>query len=764
MSERLTAEAKALAYSLGADLVGVGNIERWANCPPLISPAGILPTAKSVLVCGIHHTDAMIEIGGEQTPHEQGTYTYQMLMNAHLDTMSYHIGRFFEDRGYPTVPICASNIWRYREYKDLDAVFAPDMSHIYASVAAGLSELGFSGLAMTPEYGPRNRFVSIITEAPLVPTPLLPGKTLCDDCGMCTKHCPTFAFTEEAQGEVVLEIEGHTYTRCNKSLWRCSWGEHFGLDVEAELPDVVNEAAILEKVKELGLRGGTMGCCIKVCLPKERRVWDKDYCSGPRRKKEVVPTSPTPLRSVQENIVADMLDDGIDAVMVEDRAAWEARGWDLSLLLPDAESVILLAVKYPQTFAKSTGEKQVSFGSAAQYLGQRSAFYAARALEKQGYSGAPYVAGGLRGPGQELLLAMRDAVGDLVGEAGHFPAFVVTSAVLKSETRIADPDVLTDGMDPVEAVRMLACELGADIVGVTSAASIESLEPGLRQIFDGELLLHARETGTRWLTSSADVTESTRTVLMPRDHLEGAKSVIVLGARIPQASAARMGEPPAEAIGPYAFATYQNHRSLNLVALKLMKQMNDWGARTTATYDLCGTGSFAANPRGPQPNAFCNRFAALCAGVGTLTKGGFINSPELGPNLRTIAIVTDWDLGEDELPPLGDLRTECDTGCSRCVAHCTVDAFKEPSAIEFEGQTLTFHPVEQVRCDWALRYGLVPEEGVQYTGSSSDAPIPDDVTAEALAEGMTKQDTILKIRPCVAEMCMMSCPYLRPQE
>ena len=52
---------------------------------------------------------------------------------------------------------------------------------------------------------------------------------------------------------------------------------------------------------------------------------------------------------------------------------------------------------------------------------------------------------------------------------------------------------------------------------------------------------------------------------------------------------------------------------------------------------------------------------------------------------------------------------------------------------------------------------------MQYTGSTSNAPIPGEVTAEALAEGMAKQDTILKFRPCVAEMCMMACPYLRPQ-
>ncbi|MBT4819348.1 MAG: hypothetical protein HON70_26815, partial [Lentisphaerae bacterium] len=119
---------------------------------------------------------------------------------------------------------------------------------------------------------------------------------------------------------------------------------------------------------------------------------------------------------------------------------------------------------------------------------------------------------------------------------------------------------------------------------------------------------------------------------------------------------------------------------------------------------------------------------------------------------------------EDALADLTGLRTECDGGCDRCITHCTVDAFKDTVSIDVDGTELAFKPVEQVRCDWALRYGLVPEEGVLYTGSKSNAPIPDKVTAEALAEGMTLQDTILKVRPCVAEKCMLACPYTRPQD
>ena len=65
MDNKLTQQIKNFAYSIGADLVGIANIERYENAPIAMSPQGILPTAKSVIVCAIHHPDAAIELDGE---------------------------------------------------------------------------------------------------------------------------------------------------------------------------------------------------------------------------------------------------------------------------------------------------------------------------------------------------------------------------------------------------------------------------------------------------------------------------------------------------------------------------------------------------------------------------------------------------------------------------------------------------------------------------------------------------------------------------
>jgi epoxyqueuosine reductase QueG len=763
MDQRLTALAKQKAFELGADLVGVGNIERWAAAPPLMSPSGIMPDGRAVLVCAIHHTDAMIEIGGEGSPHEQGSYTYQYFMNNHLDVISYAMGKFFEDLGYRAVPITASNIWRYREYKGLKAIFAPDMSHIYASVAAGLTELGFSGLAMSPEYGPRNRFVSIITDAPLVPDPLLPGGTLCDNCGQCVEHCATEAFSKEVKGEVAIEIEGRSYSRCNKNLWRCAWSEHFGLDCEAPIPEKVDEEAILEKIKEIGMRGGTMGCCLKYCLPRDKRSWNKDYSSAPIRKKSVVPARPAPDRNVQESILSNALSYGADMLSVQSAADWEAKGFDLKPLLPDVKSIVLFAVKRPSTVSASDN-KLVALGDRMGYVMNKCAFYTAATLEKLGYSGAPYSMSGLKkDPGKTALENVKNQWSAAVNDPTAVLGFTLTSAELTPTERCAVYGSKPAALDSKETIRKLALELGADVVGFSSAKRLTDAINSSRSALDGERILNAREVGALWLNSLAEITESQRQVQVPADYLADAKSVIVLGVRIPKESSDCLGRHDAEAIGPYAFAQHQSHRTLGSAALPLTKTLEGWGFKCVAVNDLANTGSWISNPRGAFPNIFANRLAALCAGLGTITKGGFINNPQFGTNLRYVAIITDADLAEDPLADLHGLRTKCEN-CDRCLTHCSVKAYKGDASVQVDGHFLKFGIVEQARCDWALRYGLVADEGQKLTGATTNVLPPEKITKEALSDALAQRDPIVRIRPCVAEMCAMACPYTRSQE
>jgi ferredoxin len=61
-------------------------------------------------------------------------------------------------------------------------------------VAAGLASFGLSGLALTPQFGGRQRFLGLPTTAPLRPAEkFLAPAEVCDGCLECVTHCPAKA-------------------------------------------------------------------------------------------------------------------------------------------------------------------------------------------------------------------------------------------------------------------------------------------------------------------------------------------------------------------------------------------------------------------------------------------------------------------------------------------------------------------------------------------------------------------------------------------
>ena len=339
---------KNFAYELGADLVGFGDIDRCKHAPIMMSPQGVFPGSKTVIVMGLHHPDACIELGGENHPQEIGAYSVQYLMNSRLDEISYRMATFMEKQGYGAIPICSSNIWRYNQYKSLKAVFAPDVSNIYMPVVAGLADMGYSGLALTPEYGARNRFVTIITDAEIEPDPLIEPGTICDNCMLCRKHCPSQALSKEIAGDKVLKISDKEYRFADKNLWRCAWGEHFDLDLDLELPEKVTEEVIVDYVKKYGTRGGEMGQCLKFCTPKKIRTFDKSYSKTPMRKYCVSWDEDLESRAVNDKLISDCYAKDIEHVVVQSAESLKAKGIDVNSMLPGTKSAISLICSRPK--------------------------------------------------------------------------------------------------------------------------------------------------------------------------------------------------------------------------------------------------------------------------------------------------------------------------------------------------------------------------------------------------------------------------------
>ncbi len=115
--------------------------------------------------------------------------TYDCLydtVNCSLDRIAFRLSVLISKQGYQTLLIPSSNTLDKEKSLGL-------FSQKLAAHLAGLGWIGPSCLLITPEIGPRVRWVTILTDAPLET-----GKPIanqCNDCRQCVEACPPKAFT-----------------------------------------------------------------------------------------------------------------------------------------------------------------------------------------------------------------------------------------------------------------------------------------------------------------------------------------------------------------------------------------------------------------------------------------------------------------------------------------------------------------------------------------------------------------------------------------
>jgi len=374
-------QIKAMCRSLGADLCGISPISRFANAPLRISPQGHLPSAKSVIVAAVHTPDSAWELGGEPI-HNWGPASCVTAVNSQLERIGMNIAKFLEGKGYISVPIPQTAIWRYRPYKELNITFSPDLSHIHAAAAAGLGDIGHNGLLLTPEFGARQRFMTIITEAELDSDPLYDGPQLCDKCMKCVRQCaPSSGLRKEVDGITKVDIGGKIFEYANKNKFRCAWAERFQLSFDADIPEVVDEDVIVKRLPDQREGyGSSLEPCWRYCVPKHNRD-EKNSRHTPTRKstwiereldntgRKNAETAASRLLTLEVEKI--MFDKGIDIFGVTTAEKlrgvkvnpelyklsmipmpfndkWGVLGMDANKYLPEAVNVISFGVGFPE--------------------------------------------------------------------------------------------------------------------------------------------------------------------------------------------------------------------------------------------------------------------------------------------------------------------------------------------------------------------------------------------------------------------------------
>ncbi|MEI7903082.1 MAG: hypothetical protein WCK89_22825 [bacterium] len=202
----LTHELTVMAKAHGASLVGVASVERFNGAPKGHHPTDLLPDAQSVVSFGIRLLDRVLEWpellqGSPCVPESMRLDALHKLfyrrsgydiINDHLNTIALLLANHLEDAGYPSLFFPATYGALAENMQQMPGMF----SQRHAAVRAGLGEFGLNNVVVTERYGPRIRFNSVLTTAPLTASPLLFTKTCLGlNCNICIDQCPAQAFT-----------------------------------------------------------------------------------------------------------------------------------------------------------------------------------------------------------------------------------------------------------------------------------------------------------------------------------------------------------------------------------------------------------------------------------------------------------------------------------------------------------------------------------------------------------------------------------------
>ncbi|MEN6343196.1 MAG: 4Fe-4S double cluster binding domain-containing protein [Methanospirillum sp.] len=188
----LNERVRTVAEAAGADFVGIADLSGVDDI--LLDQGGPcvarFPRAVSV---GIALMDPLVDlVEGPRDRTAGALYQYHVfsVVNPSLDRCALSVARCLQEAGYRAVPVPAS-------LRTDDARLAGPVSHKLAAHLAGLGWIGKSCLLVTPERGPRVRWITVLTDAPLEPTGG-PCESRCGDCRACVEACPAGAFTGRA--------------------------------------------------------------------------------------------------------------------------------------------------------------------------------------------------------------------------------------------------------------------------------------------------------------------------------------------------------------------------------------------------------------------------------------------------------------------------------------------------------------------------------------------------------------------------------------
>jgi epoxyqueuosine reductase QueG len=218
------------------------KLRRWGATKIGFSYVGdILPDnlkcLKSAITVMIRLSDAIVD----QIEHEP-THTYfhhYRSVNFLIDQITLKGTLMLQEWNYNAMAIPAS-----QTVKTEDERYTAVFQHKTAATRAGLGWIGKNGLLITPEYGPRVRLGTLLTDMELpYGEPITESK--CGECRKCVVSCPAAAL--------------------HGVLWKAGLERKYIVDAHA------CSTHMHDKYRHIG-RGSVCGICIRSCPVGEKRT------------------------------------------------------------------------------------------------------------------------------------------------------------------------------------------------------------------------------------------------------------------------------------------------------------------------------------------------------------------------------------------------------------------------------------------------------------------------------------------------------------
>lgn len=283
-------DVKQFALQAGADAVGIGAMERFEGAPLQFDPRYIFPEATSII--GL----AFRVQRGLYRGIEEGTWF------AGLPSMGYanindifapialrNVSNYLEDHGHEAVPYqntsvrCGSGAGK----AVAEGLPKPDV-FIHFRIAAyicGMGEIGWSKVFLTPQFGPRQRFVFILTDAPLEPDPLVTPGTLCDRCKLCVGECPGGAISRDESVKVTVAGQEIEWGKLDEdkcaAVYQTSspeYGPFLDDETREKVQRLIDMPQGQERSEMLAYEGG--GFALGLQTKYSKRTWDSFHHPG----------------------------------------------------------------------------------------------------------------------------------------------------------------------------------------------------------------------------------------------------------------------------------------------------------------------------------------------------------------------------------------------------------------------------------------------------------------------------------------------------